>query len=211
MQDFLPLFPLKLVVFPGEQLNLHIFEPKYKQLIREAEQNGITFGIPAFIDEQVMEIGTEIKLLSIEKRHENGTLDIKTQGVGLFKIEKFFREAPKKLYAGADISRIDLELEGDDTLGQQILEKMQELYELLKINKVLPKTPKDLHTYLVGHHVGFSVEQEYELLKLPTEYQRQKYLLEHLTNLLPTVREMERLQERVKMNGHFRNEIPPQI
>ena len=70
MHDFLPLFPLKLVVYPGEQLNLHIFEPRYKQLIREAEHNGTTFGIPAFIEENVMDIGTEIKLLSIEKRHE---------------------------------------------------------------------------------------------------------------------------------------------
>ncbi|MEO1628994.1 MAG: LON peptidase substrate-binding domain-containing protein, partial [Bacteroidota bacterium] len=46
-----PLFPLKLVVYPGEQLNLHIFEPRYKQLIRECEQNKVTFGIPAFIND----------------------------------------------------------------------------------------------------------------------------------------------------------------
>ena len=211
MHDFLPLFPLKLVVYPGEQLNLHIFEPRYKQLIREAEQNATTFGIPAFIDDRVMDIGTEIKLLSIEKKHSNGSMDIKTMGVGVFKIDTFYREAPQKLYAGADIHRLELELDGDDHLGERILEKMEELYNLLKINKSLPSGASDLQTYLVAHHVGFSIEQEYELLSIPTEYQRQEYLLSHLTSLLPTVKEMHRLQERVKMNGHFRNEIPPEI
>ena len=57
MTDFLPLFPLKLVAFPGEELNLHIFEPRYKQLIREFEQNGTTFGIPTFLDNKVLDFG----------------------------------------------------------------------------------------------------------------------------------------------------------
>ena len=63
MTDFLPLFPLKLVAFPGEELNLHIFEPRYKQLIRECEQNGTTFGIPTFLDNKVLDFGTEIELI----------------------------------------------------------------------------------------------------------------------------------------------------
>ena len=75
MIDFLPLFPLKLVAFPGERLNLHIFEPRYKQLIRECSENQITFGIPAFIDNKIVNIGTEIKLEKIENTYENGELD----------------------------------------------------------------------------------------------------------------------------------------
>ena len=63
----LPLFPLQLVVYPGEKLNLHIFEPRYKQLIQECQEQGTTFGIPAFIDSEIMSIGTEIELLKIEK------------------------------------------------------------------------------------------------------------------------------------------------
>ena len=80
----LPQFPLKIVVFPGEQLNLHIFEPRYKQLINECEAEDRTFGIPAFIEKRVMEIGTEVRLEKIVKRHLNGEMDIRTRGVGLF-------------------------------------------------------------------------------------------------------------------------------
>ncbi len=94
MTDFLPLFPLQLVVFPGEKLNLHIFEPRYKQLIREVEQNGTTFGIPSYIDGKVMDVGTEIRLISVEKRYEDGQMDIRTEGMGLFRIIELYRVAP---------------------------------------------------------------------------------------------------------------------
>jgi ATP-dependent Lon protease len=89
---FLPLFPLRLVVFPGEKLNLHIFEPRYKQLIHECETEGITFGINAFINDTMMPLGTEIKLLSIAKHYENGEMDICTEGVKVYEIEKFHKE-----------------------------------------------------------------------------------------------------------------------
>ncbi|HVZ56656.1 MAG TPA: hypothetical protein VG870_08365, partial [Chitinophagaceae bacterium] len=54
-------------------------------------------------------------------------------------------------------------------------------------------------------HVGFSLEEEYELLGLLEERQRQEYLKRHLTRVIPLVAEMEQLKEKVKLNGHFRN------
>ena len=108
MTDFIPLFPLNLVVFPGEELNLHIFEPRYRQLIREAEENRVNFGIPAMIDGNMMNYGTEVKLEIVAKRYKGGELDIKTRGVGLFKITDFYKSVPNKLYSGADIERLKL-------------------------------------------------------------------------------------------------------
>ncbi|MEL6864448.1 MAG: LON peptidase substrate-binding domain-containing protein [Bacteroidota bacterium] len=209
MTDFLPLFPLKLVVFPDEKLNLHIFEPRYKQLIRECEQNGITFGIPAFIDGEVMDTGTEIKLLAIEKRYPNGSLDIKTQGIGTFRIHEFYREAPNKLYAGADIERIEEFSEGDSYLYNQILLLLKELFRILKIDKKIPKNPDDFSTFEVAHHVGLSFEQEYQFLCLNNEVERQEFIADHLQQLIPVVKEMERLRKRVQLNGHFKNIDPP--
>ena len=113
MTTFLPIFPLQLVVYPREDLNLHIFEPRYKQLIKECEEEGKTFGLPAYIDGKVKEIGTELELVSIEKTYPKGEMDIKTRGVGLFKIIKRYRKAPGKLYGGADIERFDFTVEGD--------------------------------------------------------------------------------------------------
>jgi hypothetical protein len=211
MQDFLPLFPLQIVVFPGERLNLHIFEPRYKQLIRECETNGITFGIPAFINDQVMDYGTEIELLSIEKKYDSGELDIMTRGIGKFKILEFYRTAPGKLYSGADIVRVKDKGDGNIDLNEQILIQVRKLFDLLNIQKPLPGDPSFLYTYNIAHQVGFSVEQEYQFLCLPEEEERQQFMLAHLAKLLPVVEEMEEIRKKAQMNGHFRNIIPPKL
>ncbi len=211
MTDFLPLFPLKMVVFPGERLNLHIFEPRYKQLIRECDQNGITFGIPAFIDEKVMDFGTEIKLLSIERRGEKGEMDVKTQALQVFKIHEFYRVAPNKLYSGADIERLTDDSTGEKEPNDRILEGLAQLFETLNIKKSVPTNTEHFKTFSIAHHVGFSLEQEYEFLCISNERDRQEYMLTHLERLLPIVRDMEMLRKRALMNGHYKNVIPPQI
>ena len=63
--NLLPFFPLEMVAFPGERLNLHIFEPRYRQLIHHVREEGATFCIPAVIDRQVQVVATEMKLLEI--------------------------------------------------------------------------------------------------------------------------------------------------
>lgn len=208
---FLPLFPLQLVVFPGEPLNLHIFEPRYRQLIAECEQEGKTFGIPAVLNGKLQEIGTEVKLLSVEKRYADGKLDIKTQGIGIFKIEEFFTKAPDKLYGGAEILSLEFTTGGDIVLSARIIEKLKKLYGLLNVNKAIPEDPAEFSTFDFAHHVGFSVDQEYEFLSIPTEMDRQTYMEAHLDRFIPMVADMEALRERVRMNGHFKNVIPPNI
>lgn len=211
MTDFLPLFPLKLVVFPGEHLNLHIFEPRYKQLIRECEQNEITFGIPAFIENKIMTFGTEIRLKEISKRYPNGEMDIKTQGIGIFKIHELYSQAPQKLYSGADITRLNDTSEGDAKLNEDIFKQVKVLFELLKVAKKAPINSTDFITYELAHHVGFSLEQEYQFLCIETEKKRQDFMLKHITKMIPIVEQMERLRQRANMNGHFKNVIPPEI
>lgn len=212
MQKFLPLFPLQLVVFPGEALNLHIFEPRYRQLIQECEEQGTTFGIPAYIGGNVMDVGTEIRLQSVEKRYDNGELDIKTQGIGLFRIQQFYKKAPEKLYAAADVEKLESDNENSDPIKiEKILEYLRELFTLLRVDKTLPENYQNFITYDWAHHVGFSLEEEYKFLCLLDETERQEVMLEHLERIVPTVREMETLRQRVLMNGHFKNIIPPKI
>lgn len=209
MKDFIPLFPLKLVVFPDENLNLHVFEPRYKQMIRECEQNGTTFGVPAYIDNKIMDFGTELELLQISKKYDNGELDIKTRGIGVFKIDEYYRTAPNKLYSGADIQRMIDNQAGDEALYELIRENIEELFVVLKIKNNLNIDHCDFKTYHIAHHVGFSIEQEYQFLCLPTEKDRQEFMIDHLQKLIPVVREMERLKKRAQLNGHFKNLIPP--
>lgn len=212
MPTLLPLFPLQLVVFPDEQLNLHIFEPRYKQLIQACEEEGITFGIPAYIDGKIMEIGTEVKLLKVEKRYPNGEMDVRTQGMGIFRIKTFYKNAPGKLYAAAEIERIEVGSDKSDyLLAEAILGILQELFDILNIQKELPNSVADFHIHDWAHHIGLSLEQEYELLKMEKETERQRLVKEHLESILPKVREVEAIRQKAMMNGHFKNITPPKI
>jgi hypothetical protein len=79
------------------------------------------------------------------------------------------------------------------------------LHVILKVNKEFKKPEQELWSYDVAHHAGLSVEEEYELLGLQYELQRQEYLKQHLAKVLPVVLEMESLKEKIILNGHFKN------
>lgn len=209
MIEFLPMFPLQLVAFPKERLNLHIFEPRYVQMMNEAEENNTTFGIPAYINNSVKNFGTEMRLLKIVKRYENGRMDVKTEGLRTFEIKEFFNVAPDKLYAAAHVEILEDLSKPDLLLNQRILEMIGRLYEYLKIKKPIPESATAFTTFDLGHHAGFSIEQEYQMLTLSNEIERQEFMYQHLENLLPVVKEMEELRLRVQMNGHFKNVLPP--
>ena len=86
----IPLFPLGLVAFPGEKLNLHIFEPRYKQLIVDAKEEGFEFGIVPVVNRKPINVGTCVRLLSIEHIYPDGKMDIKTMGTKVFKLRDFY-------------------------------------------------------------------------------------------------------------------------
>ncbi|GAA4358328.1 LON peptidase substrate-binding domain-containing protein [Hymenobacter saemangeumensis] len=209
MARLLPLFPLNLVVFPHEKLNLHIFEPRYRQLVRDCLEQGITFGIPPFLGNTLGELGTEMRLLSVEQTYTSGEMDIRTQAVRVFRINKFFREAPGKLYAAGQVEDVAQDDEPDPLLRDIISQQVRQLYEALGLRKLLLELSPDYRIFDVAHHVGFSPEQEYQLLATTSEQERQEMLREHLDTILPVVLETERLKERVRLNGHFKNLQPP--
>jgi len=75
----IPLFPLEIVVYPFESLNLHIFEPRYRELIHDCFNEKKSFGIPYFIQDSPLKYGTIVELEMIAKTYENGRMDIKTK------------------------------------------------------------------------------------------------------------------------------------
>ncbi len=88
---------------------------------------------------------------------------------------------------------------------QKVVRGVKELHRLLNISKDFKKPETELRAYDVAHHAGLSLEEEYEVLALLKEIQRQEYLKRHLQKVLPMLMEMEHLKEKVKLNGHFRN------
>ncbi|MBC6609726.1 LON peptidase substrate-binding domain-containing protein [Hymenobacter sp. BT507] len=209
MARLLALFPLNLVVFPGEKLNLHIFEPRYRQLVRDCIEEGITFGIPPYLNNSVGQLGTEVKLLEVEKVYPSGEMDIRTQGVGVFRIREFYRQAPNKLYAAGKIEDIQDDAVGDPVLQERISEQVRRLYDILGLRKLLLDLPTDYRIFDVAHHLGMSQTQEYQLLAATSELERQELVREHLDQTLPVLMETERLKDRARLNGHFKNLTPP--
>ena len=106
---------------------------------------------------------------------------------------------------------MEYSLDGDRRLGGHLLSMVRSLFNLLNIDKELPTDPDSFLSYDVGHYVGLSQQQEYELLGILDENNRRSYLIEHLERMLPVVRETEELRRKAKLNGHFRNIIPPDL
>lgn len=205
MTNFIPIFPLGIVVYPGESLNLHIFEPRYKQLINECFNAQKPFGIPTVIDNKVQDYGSLVEITNMAKIYDNGEMDIKTKGTRIFRILEVIKEIPDKMYSGAIVNYPENHTKGNPDLMQKVMSSIRELHKLLKVNKEFTKEDRELKTYDVAHHIGMSLEEEYELLGLADERQRQEYLKRHLTKVIPMVAGMEQLKEKIKLNGHFKN------
>ena len=205
MTNFIPIFPLGIVVYPGEELNLHIFEPRYKQLITECNSSKKAFGIPTVIQNKVQDYGSLVEITELSKVYENGEMDIKTKGIRIFRILEMIKEVPDKLYSGAIVNYPDTYEKGNPAAMRKVMAAIRQLHQLLNVSKDFKKQDEELHAYEVAHHVGLSLEEEYELLHLLDERQRQEYLKRHLNRVLPVLAEMETLKEKIKLNGHFKN------
>lgn len=204
MTNFIPVFPLAVVVYPGETLNLHIFEERYKQLINECFAEKKPFGIPPVINNSISEMGTLVEITNIAEVYEDGRMDINTKGISVFRTLEFIKTIPAKLYGGAIVSYPDNNDTASISLLRIVIAGMKELHRLLKIKKNYPKPDDEIFSYDIAHHAGLSLDEEYELLTLLHENQRLEYLKRHLNKVLPIIAGAEALKEKIQLNGHFK-------
>lgn len=205
MTNFIPIFPLGIVVFPGEELNLHIFEPRYKQLITDCFAENRPFGLPTMFPAGLSESGTSVIVKEIVEVYDDGKMDIKTTGLTIFRILEVVKTIPDKLYSGAIVNYPQNDEKVNSVLVKVVLNAIRELHSILKLNKDFKKADEDLLSYDLAHHAGLSLVEEYEFAGLLREDQRLEYLKRHLKKVLPVVSEMEILKDRIKLNGHFKN------
>jgi Lon protease-like protein len=191
-------------VFPGETLNLHIFEPRYRQLIQECFAEQKPFGIPTVLQKGIADLGTLVEITEIVTVHEDGKMDIRTRGLKIFSILELIRSIPDKLYSGAIVNYPDNNMKHDLAFIRKVIASIRELHKFLNISKDFKKKEEELFSYDIAHHAGLSVEEEYEFLGLLEEAQRLEYLKRHLNKVIPIVAGMESLKDKIKLNGHFR-------
>jgi Lon protease-like protein len=193
-----------MVVYPGEKLNLHIFEPRYRQLINECYAEKKPFGIPAVLKTGVAEMGTLVEIKEIAEIYADGKMDIRTKGLQVFRILEVVKSIPEKLYSGAIVNYPDNSETGHKELLRKVVASIRELHKLLNVTKDFSKPDELLTSYDLAHHAGLALEEEYEVLQLLHEMQRLEYLKRHLTKVLPVVAGMENLKEKIQLNGHFK-------
>ncbi len=206
MTNFIPIFPLDIVVYPGEKLNLHIFEPRYKQMIRECIDEKKPFGITSVFMNQMQDLGTLMEITEMVQEYDNGEMDVRTKGIQVFRVLEVVKEIPEKLYSGAIVNYPENTMEREaNEVSKLIAGEVRRLYKLLSQEEKLGNEDEVLESYKIAHFLGMSRDQEYELLNLFTEVQRLEFIRRHLTAILPIVKELEFLKMRIQQNGHFKH------
>lgn len=205
MTNFIAIVPLKVVVFPGEILNIHFEEKKYIQLINDCITDKKSFGVIWDAIQEVEIMGTLMEVIEISQTHENGNIDVRLKGVDVFRILHAMPSIEEKLYSGAVVNYPENKnLKIAPSISELIINEVKSLYQLLSLENKFPEEKTEWVSYDIAHTLGFSEQQEYELLTILNETQRMEYIRRHLKSMLSVVKELEILKARIMLNGHFR-------
>lgn len=117
--EIVPCFPLSVFLFPGEDMPLHIFEPRYKELINDARTQGITFAIPFLINQEIQEFGCEVRLKDVVAENEDGSMVIVVESLDIVEISSYSKQMDRKLYAGGRIRRLSCD---DPVISKELME-----------------------------------------------------------------------------------------
>ena len=118
----IPLFPLNIVALPKEKIPLHIFEPRYKRMIKNSIKSGDPFGIVFQDQEGFKSIGCSVKIINVIKEHPTGEFDIIVEGQHCFHIQNKIQE-DDNLWIGT-ISF----LKDENQINQNLLDKIKDQY-----------------------------------------------------------------------------------
>lgn len=209
MADYatIPIFPLQIVVFPGEMVPLHIFEERYKEMfadVRAARERGEVLQVGIILGEGSevrAEVGCTVALEEVLEEHEDGRLNIITLGARRFRIEQV---AGDKSYLEAWVEYVDDEEEATDLVLQtRVLAGYRRLLELVEEESGAGAERGDAeNAFQIAQAVAVDVGFKQRLLAMTTENMRLEMLGEYFERLLPALEERmaERLQ--VHSNGH---------
>lgn len=127
----IPIFPLAIFPLPGEMVPLHIFEPRYRQLLDDAEKRDISFGIFFNHVNNTHKLGSLVKLESVIKRFSGGESDIIVKCIDLFEMESLYRTYKDKPYPGGDVALHNVDL--NQPVGNKLQQEFNFYLKLLLI------------------------------------------------------------------------------
>lgn len=205
----LPLFPLQLVVFPDSKYPLHIFEERYKRMIRRCRENGEGFGIAAQIGTEISKIGTHVRISDTLKEYENGESDIVVHGIRRIVILEYHQH-PDGYYEALVEGYNDLT---QDNINEFAVEELKKKFKeiISKVNFEIEdsfwinyiKNPNK--SFKIAEKSGLSLTQQQKLLTLQDENKRIDYLREHFNNLEKQIDKSTAIKGIILGDGYINN------
>ncbi len=200
----LPLFLLPMSALPGEEVPLHVFEPRYRALVQHCLDTGSEFGVLLVDDEGAREIGCAVQIDRVAHRHEDGRLEIVTHGTRRFQLqgeveEDEFPAAPVRWLADDPLSPHD-----DDTDDEGALGLFAELAE--RVTGSVPDLGDEGEaSFRIAARVAFGGAAKQGLLELRSEAKRLDLLERLLRAALARLAQVELRQAQARSNGrvHF--------
>ncbi|MFY9647182.1 MAG: LON peptidase substrate-binding domain-containing protein [Terriglobales bacterium] len=192
MSSLLPLFPLDLVLLPGVPLPLHIFEPRYKEMIAECLEQKKPFGIVRASDEGVADIGCIAEIVSVTKKYDDGRMDILTRGLERFEVVEVNQD---RSFLQAEIALLQDEDEDQDDPAKPAAEMVTQAVrlhaEIAKLAGTEPSGP-DEHaanlSYLLAGSLPLDLDFKQTLLSTLSEAKRLEAVIGYLEAILPGLR-----------------------
>lgn len=206
--DRLPLFPLGLVLYPGERLPLHIFEPRYRELTAVCLERERPFGILLLEEERLAEVGCTARIVQVVNSYEDGRMDILVVGEQRFRLRTLYDD---ESYLTGDIDPL---LEPDEPVQSSLQERV--ITQHMRLLELAGRTVRpslyenvDALSYVIAPNAGLTTQQKQAVLELPTENARMSFLVDHLETLIPQVEQVESLRRQIQSNGHLKD-FPPE-
>ncbi|HYG99318.1 MAG TPA: LON peptidase substrate-binding domain-containing protein [Terriglobales bacterium] len=198
----LPIFPLDLVLFPGETLPLHIFEPRYREMVAECIMEKLPFGIVRGKDETIADVGCTAEIIRLAKKYDDGRMDIEVAGRRRFEI---LRTDEERSFLRAEI------LFQDDEPGSAPREDVKralalhvEIVQLIGPNQSYepPDTNVPQLSYALAGSLPIDPDFKQTLLAMRSEQDRIAALLDFYQQVLPKLKRAARVREKAGGNGH---------
>jgi Lon protease-like protein len=196
----LPLFPLEVVLLPGTPLPLHIFEPRYKEMIGECLRNQGLFGVVRALEQGIAEIGCTAEIVSVTKKYADGRLDLVAEGRRRFEVLELNQE---RSFLRAEVMLLPDE-SGAPTEQEKAraIECHREILTLAgAVQDLSGADPASLSFHLAGS-LPLDLDFKQKLLGTRSEAERIQTLASYLEDILPGLRRAARAREKAGGNGH---------
>lgn len=193
------LFPLELVLLPTERVPLHIFEPRYKELIGECLRSGDEFGLVLEDEQGRRDIGTRATVVEVLQVFDDGRMNVVVEGHERFRLREL---TLGREFLTGEVEPVEDE-DGDAPApdADRVLTLFRRLVEAVGESVEEPEEDAGPLSFQIAARVDFGTEPKQELLELLSEPERLQQLSLLLEGAIEAVHREREVRERASTNG----------